>query len=556
MPLTSSPQPKIPVDFVQPSFGGGINTSLPPELIAEDEAQEILNFEFNDDDHLRTRAGVFDWASGFTFPRRITSIHHYQNDLGASDVLVTSANKLYKTGTGTVSFSDITGTLSLPNDVFWQWKTYGGLAIGVNGTAPVKYDGTAAHLGGSPPNASFVEVWNDRVWLVSSADPNVVYGSVLGDPEDWTVGNAAQAVVIDVSKNDGDRITGLYAYKGQLFVFKRRRIYVISALEGTLATDVGNLFVELYAHNVGCVSGFTIQSVFDDVLFLSEQGVVSLASAPLGELKTVIVSKKVKELRQIRKTSNQFGSLVLNEANQYWIMVPADLSPRNEDEIYVLDLRRIQEGVLRWVRFNGKVAGSCATVVTIDGQNIVLIGGTNKKIYSYKTGLTSDISLWDVGVWDISKWDNVSSNFTFFDDNEAYIKRIRSKAFDFGAQFYRKLFHRFGFRITTLSDRIDARFLYFFDNNESLSDFYDFIITKQVRNPLWDVAKWDVDKWDSSVVDTFPVIRQFNRGPVGRRGINVTFELSCEQPQGFIVRHGFLEFAIFGTNRVNEVNVL
>ena len=153
-----------------------------------------------------------------------------------------------------------------------MWRNWQGYAIGAthgadgNPTAvyPIKFGGTTASVLTNAPRAKYLEVWNERLWIVSAEDPNVIYGSGLGNPEAWTVDGADDAVIIDVGKNDGDKITGIYAFRGQLFIFKRTKIYTIKALDGTIPTDVGNLYVDLYTANIGCISQYTIQAILEE----------------------------------------------------------------------------------------------------------------------------------------------------------------------------------------------------------------------------------------------------------------------------------------------------
>lgn len=565
---TSTPIRLIP--FTQSSFAGGINTSVPSELIADTEAQDILNFEFADDDHLHTRAGAQLWqlsASGDItdqFPDRITSIHYYENDFGEISILVTSGGRLFSSSNFNPVMDDITGALVLPSSTLWQWKTWQGYAIGVNratiGNNPIKFDGlVASALGGSPPFAKYLEVWNERLWLVSADEPNTVYGSSLGNPENWTVDGADDAVIIDVGKNDGDKITGIYAFRGSLYVFKRTKIYVISALNGAIPTDVGNLYVDIYATNIGCVSPYSIQAVLDDVLFLSDSGVASLVSAPLGELKTAIISQRVKEIKAIAKNSQEIPSIVIEHANQYWLMVPSALSPRGKSEVYVLDVRRIQEQIIRWVRFEGPVAGTAACNIYVNGTRSVLIAGEDRKLYQYFPQLVFRQAHWDVATWDVSFWDDDLNAHTFYDGQEVNVvnQRILSKTFQFDLPFVYKMFHRLGVNVSLISSNALLKLFYYFDKNLLRGDVYNFQFTRTPNLAVWDVGIWDTSKWDGpvNITEDFAAIRQFKRGTT-RKGVNVTFEITNDQNRGVIVKDLMLEVAPLSQRHVNDLNIL
>jgi hypothetical protein len=336
--------------FVQGNWRGGINTSLPPNELADDEAVDILNLETDWDGNLVSRNGVTKHQTSDTYASRITSLHDAVYEGGQEFILYTTGSSLFKVNTDGTGTTDITGSLTLPTNTFWQWRNFGSFAIGVNratsGDNPVKVNssGTASALGGSPPKARYIEVWNNRVWVVSSTAPNQVRASALGLPEDWTATGAAGAIAIDVDPGDGDEITGLLAFKGRLFVFKRKRIFVISAAAQPV-TDPNNLKVDVFNKNIGCVSAYTIQPVLDDVLFLAEGGVASLTSAEIvADFRSALVSRKVKEIGRIKKTSNEFASMVLDDVSQYWLSVPANLSVTASPVVYVLDYTDLAQG--------------------------------------------------------------------------------------------------------------------------------------------------------------------------------------------------------------------
>lgn len=544
----------------QRSFSGGINTSIPPERLQDTEAVDILNFEFDLDDHLITRSGVSEYYPA-KFEKRITSLHYSENDAGDVFILNTSGPRLYAAAIDDANPVDITGALVLPADNYWQWVNYGGIAIGVNkattGNNPIKVGGaipTAAPLGGSPPKGKYIAVWNERVWIVDADNPNTVVSSALGDPEDYITVGSAGTVEIDIGKNDGDKITGLFAWRDRLFVFKRTKIYFVAALDGTSAYDSGNLIAQIYASGIGCISAYTIKEILDDVLFLSDRGVCSLVSAPLGELKSVVISRNVKEIQKLRKVNPEFCGYVCEESNQYWLMVSDQASPRNIWEIYVMDYRRIQEGVVRWLRFDGKIAGPMATTIYVNGQRLTIIASSDHGVYSYTPANYIFDGVWDEATWDASFWDTLN-DIRFLDVNESYRKMLITKAYDFGLPILRKLFHRFGFNLTLLSNNLKLDVQYFFNKIYSRGGTYQFDYTRQDSGAIWDESNWDDNSstWDADVKVDFNTIRQFLRNIQGRKGDNVSLIFSNFLNEGFILRDVYLEVAPLNTHQANDI---
>lgn len=543
--------------ILQRSFSGGINTSVPPDLVQEDELVDALNLEFDEDDHLTSRAGVTTWGD-IVYPNRITSLHYYKNDAGDEWIISTSGTRLYVSNSSGVT-TDITDTLVLPNNTFWQWINFAGLAIGVNGASsgdnPIKVYGptpTVGILGGSPPPLKFIVLWNERIWGVDANNPNTVVSSKLGDPEDWSDTGADGVVQIDVGKNDGDQITGLCVFDRKLFVFKRKKIYFIGALDGTNAYDATQLYASVYSTGLGCVSGYSIKEIINDVLFLSEYGICSLVQAPLGILKSAIVSRKVKELETYRKTSPEISAYICERANQYWLMMPSTGSPRGIYEIYVLDYARITEGKIRFVRFDGRIAGTWATDLLVSNENLTLIASQDRRIYSYRPQVTDFSALWDVGSWDVSTWDTQVA-FRYLDNLSPYVKSFQTKAFNYGLPLTRKEYQRLGFIVTLNSNDLNLKVRYFFDKKPSFGDSYNFVIAVEYVAGIWDVSEWDVDNWDEETTRDFPIYRLFKRGSRGRKALNCTFFISNDLNQGFTFRDLSVEVVPLNRRQVNKV---
>lgn len=107
----------------------------------------------------------------------------------------------------------------------WQFAQFGDLVIGAQGAAPVKYDisaGTAALLGGTPPNGKFITTVKDFVVIAGVDSANsTVYWSAINNAEGWTIGtDQADSQVIP----DGGEVTGI-AGGEYLLVFQREQIW-------------------------------------------------------------------------------------------------------------------------------------------------------------------------------------------------------------------------------------------------------------------------------------------------------------------------------------------
>lgn len=508
-------------------WGRGIITSKPSTEIPDDAAQDIINMEFDDSDNLSTRNGFIELFAT-TFADRLTSAYYFTSGSGEIGVLYTTANQLRIVETDGTGDTNITGALTLPNDTFWQWVTYKDIAIGVNkatsGDNPVKVStgAVAAALGGSPPKGKYIALWENRVWIISATEPNQLRGSHLGDPENWSTGTDAQGVSIDIEIDDNDIITGLFATKDALYIWKTKKIYKIVAIDpATAITNASNLRVAIHSQTIGCVSPYSIAPLLDDVVYLSPQGLASLRLSEVAEdFRTALYSRNVAEIAKIHKTIEEIPCLLLPNVNQYWLSFPSNLSTRSINESYVLDYLNIQAGVdaARWTRFTGLAGFTCATSFPTATGTAYLVGAENPD-----------------GTHQLFKYFPKESGGVFNDNGESYPKELRTKAFPHESVLLRKEWHKWGFNFDLLTNSAQVAIQYFLDENLNKGGNQSFNLTASTLGALWDQAIWDVDSWDTAVQGPVQIIRRLLSNSSGRIGETITFRVSNGQADEAIV---------------------
>lgn len=112
------------------------------------------------------------------------------------------------------------------------------------------------------PNGKFAEYWDDRMW-VADADDNILYYSEIDTPEEWDT-----SVKFIKIRNAGpnDEITGIIAYKDNLYVFKKSCIYAVQAYSD------GTYGVFLCNKDFGCVAPWSLTDQNNLLMFLSYRG--------------------------------------------------------------------------------------------------------------------------------------------------------------------------------------------------------------------------------------------------------------------------------------------
>lgn len=492
------------------SFAGGLNTAQTASKIADDEFADILNFEFDLSDELKTRNGFIRDNNSPDFSNRITSIFNFIQSDNTGHIIVTSGSEIYEGIAGV--YGSIKGALTLPSNTLWQWKAFTDLAIGVNRGSGltddiIKWTGTGnvaalalTGIVGTPIGAKFIELWNSRIWIVFESHPNRVYYSSLGNPEDWSTSGG----FIEIGYNDGDRITGIYAHKGKFFVFKRNKIHTItSGIGGVVSTDPIGWSVDLITNNLGCVGQFTIQAVMDDVVFLSDEGLVSFnAVADYGDFRSIVLSRKIKELSNLNFNLDSFVSIVDPAKSLYILSVPKTKTGSINNRMYVMDYKKINPQLvhtylfdsIRWTIFESPIINvSAFGIILVNGIKTVFLGGDTPRFL-------------------VCKWDK---DITYTDDGQAIQKLFLSKAYSFNNLLIRKYVNSISMNVGFTKQSLSSSWNFIVDENARLTNNYTISLPNIVAQSLWDVGIWDSGLFTSNSTNDQIVqrkVKKFNRG--------------------------------------------
>lgn len=477
-------------------LGGGENQSVPAWEIDDNQAEILLNWKFDKQNNPVSRFGVTKLNTVTSFTKKITSIHQGPTD---TTTIVTAAAEIYRdAGSGT--YSSIKGALTLPDDTRWKWVNFNSLAIGINtntaadgNDSPVKWSGSgnAVALTGTPPDGgTSIAVWNNRVFI---AVGTTLHWCQLGDPEDWTgVGSGS----LEIDKNSGLNITHLQPHRGNMYIFKRSKIHRI--VTGSPNTDPDQWSVDIVSDSVGAVDGQTVQQVLNDLVFLSSLGVMSLALVnTVDDLKEAVLSNTQPLIAALPDVDGDYDSVINTVESQYILVAQDQGSASSNNEIaYVMDFKRLGDRVdpdlVRWTRYKGTVVGNVMAVVYASDLPRIQIGGYN----------------------DLHQLNNAADTNPYSDAGAAYVRTMKSKAFDLKRSLERKEFDRWGLLLK--SETALATF------GVSIQINFATITTESFSfasgNDLWDEGQWDVAVWSDAGARELPVVRRISsdRGRHGR----------------------------------------
>jgi hypothetical protein len=261
-------------------------------------------------------------------------------------IIADGANKLY-------SFR-MEGTGALNTRTFFAEE------ITVNGTNSVKY--ITVH---------------DHHLVAAGVDNNLntVYYSVDNNPTNFT-GTGAGAVTIS------DQIQGIKGFRTDLIVFTRNSIHKLININ-----DSQTVRIDPIAENVGCLSGYSIQEIGGDLVFLAPDGIRTVAgTARIGDTELSSVSRQIQSIiREVNQNITDYviDSCVIREKSQYRLFY----SGPNETIANALGIIGTFTGQgFEWSETQGIQAFGLSSTINYNGLEKVYHGDKDGYIYNHDTG--------------------------------------------------------------------------------------------------------------------------------------------------------------------------
>ena len=138
---------------------------------------------------------------------------------------------------------------------------------------------------------------------------STVYYSVNNDPDNFT-GTGAGAITIS------DKIVGIRGFREDLIIFCENSLHKLININ-----DSATVAVVPVAENVGCLSGYSIQEIGGDLVFLAPDGLRTVAgTARIGDVELGTVSKAIQPLiNDLARSVDSYviASMVHRDKSQY-----------------------------------------------------------------------------------------------------------------------------------------------------------------------------------------------------------------------------------------------
>lgn len=318
--------------------GKGINVFVSEQFIDNQEGSNSMNGNIIESGAITKRNG---WAKvGVGLVNAPRGLGSYYPTGSASQLLTIDGNQLkYLSGALWTPLPSITFGVS---DRYTFVQAGGDMYIwnGVDGGA--RLSGLSLTRPATTPTAAYGIYYADKQ-IVSgvAAKPNRLYISSAVDRGDFTNASGVlstagevpgasafggtDANYIDISPDDGDKITALSKYQSQLIIFKSRSIW-------SLNFDAnGQPIAKLITNGIGCTSHWSIDTVDNDLIFLSRKGYYVLGTEAqfFDQLRTNELSIRIKPYIKAMTASRLNRASAIWHDNVYYCAVPTGNSTTN-----------------------------------------------------------------------------------------------------------------------------------------------------------------------------------------------------------------------------------
>jgi len=278
MPYRGNISPSVPISHTV--MNGGLNSTGGPLSLQDNESPDLQNIDFDKFGSVLKRSGYASLNTGTISADTCDGLFWAEfttaGSITRAAVSIFGA-KLYKMDSLDGQWDDISGGVTITSGNPIDFEMYNTSLIMTNGVdVPFKWvTGDTASAAGIPTGltkAKYVSQFNNYVFygnvVVSSVNyPTRIYWSAIRDPATWD-----SADWIEVSKDDGEEITGMQVLSDRLVIYKTKSIY---NLYFTGDADIPFILPGGGRSNsaVGCVAPQSIQKAENGHVFFSYDGI-------------------------------------------------------------------------------------------------------------------------------------------------------------------------------------------------------------------------------------------------------------------------------------------
>ena len=328
MPDTSAISP------VTVSLGGGLILDRDDFAMSPGEAIQLQNFEPSLQGGYRRLTGSTKFNSEqVDGDNKVLGVKIFNTGLLAA------AGNVIKFGTSTGFGSSIATRTSAGRykfDDFNFSNTFKVIMVDdVNQAAT--FDGTTYTLlnaTGAPADPASVQIFRDHAFFAGmSSTPQELVFSAPFNEADFSAANGAGSIKVDTT------IVEIKSFRDSLFIFGTDRIYRLTG------SSIANFVVEPVTRVLGCSDGFSVQEIGGDLLFLSPDGLRTIAATTrIGDIELGTITKPIQQRIQDIGFDN-LTSLIVRNKSQYRLFYPTTAGAAADSRGILATLKRTSQGL-------------------------------------------------------------------------------------------------------------------------------------------------------------------------------------------------------------------
>jgi hypothetical protein len=291
----------------------------------------------------------------------------------------TGRSDLARTGQGQISFSFFEG-LSDYGEIlicdgankpyFFRMEGTGALTTRTFFAGEITVDGSVTPAVGTI---------HDKHFVVAGAGSaaNTIYYSHTNDPDNFT-GTGAGSIVLE------DQAVGLASFRDDLIIFCKNSIFKLLNIN-----DSNSITIQPITKNVGCMDAQSIQEIAGDLLFLSPDGLRTVAgTVRIGDVELGTVSRPIQPtIKSIAANIDNLDitSAVLRSKSQYRLFYNTDGTANTAAKGIIATLTN--EG-FQYSETLGIKATALTSDLDVDGIEQTWHGDTDGYIYNHDDGFS------------------------------------------------------------------------------------------------------------------------------------------------------------------------
>ena len=236
----------------------------------------------------------------------------------------------------------------------------------------------------APTDPELVTIFSERLIVAGqSSNPQQIAYSTRLTPESFT---GSSAGTVDV----GDQIVGIKSFRNKLIVFCKNSIYQLSGLDSTPV-------LSSVTKNIGCISGRTIQEIGGDLIFLSPDGLRTIAgTARIDDIELGSISRKILPVFRDEIFPNlstiTFSSMVIREKSQYRLFYFKNGTADPQQKGILGTFKISSQGVplYEWSQTTGIPARVTHSGFDENNDEVYYHATTDGRVYNHDTGTSFD----------------------------------------------------------------------------------------------------------------------------------------------------------------------